>query len=1065
MIQKATKKPKKLLALALAGLISASSITPAAANFTDYFVTNSQIANTYMGRPDGNNIISNNQFFDTQNHWAEESIAHGIALGILPFSGTMFAPNTPVSYGDGLAFAINLMGIGYQALQAGIDLIEDLMGDIIFTDFTLQQVLYFGYLELARDNDIISEFLFAGLLGAGLMEAFVESIQQPDLRALIEDVLDNMSDDFTEEEWEEIREELAAILEVETDDAAVEEMIEMLIDLVLSEYFDNITRQELAMFTGRALYEAGTEILDLPNIPRDIRNFNDWSIIRPESAQYVEALVRLNIMSGTGDGSFDPLGTISRGEMAQVLRNLDHIFYDLNDITRVIGTVAAYRDNQEAQTLQGTTWRNFYIRRYDGDVDVIQHQVVFAPTGQVVNYNTPVFREGMIGGLDILQVNDQIEYLVQGDTVLYIRVIDTSQNFTTVTARLQEIDMQAGTITLRDDDDITFVYHMASGTFGTNEYGNYLFMDLRPVMWDDLPFGQFIELSLVNNLMVAVRFVGQPTLLLEMRGIVIENNPAFGYLTFIDNNGSIITRFYNQNNMIVQRQAYFQNHAGAGYIANMFPNFTWNPLETRISELQAGDIVFMRFDENDPTIITHISAVENYTTRHGLVLTTNMNGPVASVLVQLDNGQTVWYELGPNIFITDAGRIVPNTHIQEGDRLRILVNQAVLGPGHIVEAVLEVAIEAGGHHISTILNGNLAGVNNMQGSLMLQNSRPLTGTGWGNHQQIQELNLSRQGDIQFFHEDQRISLDHANRFLSRSNLYTYVAMDSGAAGASIRQVTFRNGRDELLNTDRVLATNADGSFMLQSVPGFIATDAGTIVRRNGRMVSPSNIQTGDLVRVSLNGGNRAAVVDIINEPGVAAVSIARVRIASVDEGRSFTVTSMSSLQGHEWMFTPIERVFTINPNTLFLDTNGWVNPADFIGFTEDTVVDRTFTVIYDGSVATHVIDAPFGNRVVRGTISDLAGAGTGVNSSFQIRNAQYLDNPNLSPTYQWNDISRVNPVMNILTNPATIIVRGNEIVQYRDLQVGDNIRVLTHGFPEEMEPGVQIPGYIILVDN
>ena len=1057
------KIPKNLMALAIAGVMAMSSVTDTYAAVTDHFVTNAEILNTYMGRLDGNNIIANAQFNDTQSHWANEVISHGVALGIVPFSGNNFNPDAPVTYGDGLAFAINLIGLGSEAMQTGIDVVNNLATDILFTDFTLEEVLHFGNLELARANNIISDIMFAGLIGSALMDAYVESLGQDALRDLVQEVMDNMSEEFTEDDWNDLRDQLAEILDEETDGATTNELITRLRDLSLSEYFHTITREEMAMFTARALNEADSDILDIPNSPRDIQNFGDWQTIRPENAQYVEALVRHNIMSGR-DGNFVPQGTISRGEMAQMLRNLDHLYYDLNEITRGIGTVAEMRDNQEAATLQGETWRTFFIRRYDGDVDAIQHQVTFAPTGQIVNNNVPVFKNGRVGGLETLEIDDQIEYLTYDGRVLYINVVDSEQNFSRVTARLQALDLENGTITLRDDNNVTFVYNMASGTFGIREdESRFVFMDNFPLEWDDIPFGQLVELSLINNTMTSMSFVGQPVLVTEMRGIVIENNPAFGYLTVMDNNGNIVTRFYNQNNMVVQREAYYQNQdAGPGYIAQMFPNFSWNPIETRISDLQPGDIVFMRFDDEDPETITMISAIENYTTRHGLIRNVTMNGPVASVLVQLDDGSTTWYELGQNIFITNAGRIVPNTSLQVGDRIRVLVNQAVLAPGHVMESVLEASIEAPGHHIGEILNGNLAGINNMQGSLMLQNARPLTNNGWGNHQQIQELNLSRQGEIEFYHEGQRISLDHAQRFLSRSNLYTYVAMDQAAAGASVRQITFRDGRDELLNTDTVLATGADGSFMISTIAGMISTDNGTIVRRNGRMVSGSDIMVGDLVRVSLNGGNNAAVVDIIDQPGVSAVSIARVRIASVEEGRSFTVTSMSTLQGNDWMFTPVERVFSITPNTLFLNESGWVDPATFLGFTEDSAVDRTFTVVYDGSVATHVIDNSFSNRVVRGTIYNV---GENQTPSIQIRDAQYLHNPTLSPEFEWRSISNLNPVMDILTNPATIFIRNNEIVALRDLQVGDNIRVMTNGLPEEMVPGVEILGNIVLVDR
>lgn len=1025
----------------LIGLFMFSNVSFAYGQVMDYFIFNVPYVNVFSGRSEAGGIISNAQFVDTQNHWANEAIAHGASLGLLHFSGSNFMPNTPVTLQEGLGIIINLMGLGEEVLQAGLDIVNELVGDGVFWDGTLEDTLYLGFLDLARDNDIISDIMFNALVGIPLWD-----------EDELEDILNAL--EGLEDDADGAFEDLLALLADVVEDLL---LIDPLLALDLPERWDPITRQQMVAFIAMALEDS--DQIQLPNQPRDILAFNDWQWISPSYAQGVEAMARVGAISGTDDGFFDPWYTISRAEVAQILRNIDHIHYDLQDIERNVGTVASYRNHQEVATLQGEARRNFYIRRHDGDVDVITHQTLLAPTGQIINYNAPVFRNGQVGGLDTLQVNDQIEYLTLGDTVLYINVIDTLQNFGTVTARLMQVDIEEGTILVTDDYSNDFTFHLTSGIFGINindpDLRSYLIIDNHTVFFENLPFGSLLELTLINNLVTNISFVGQPELVLEMRGVIIDNNPAFGYLTFIDNNGNIVTRFYNQNNMQVQRQAHYQS-SGPGYIAQMFPHFAFNPLVAHISDLQPGDIVFMRFDPSDPTLITSISAATHHVVRHGLVRQVSSNSGIVSLLLQFDNGQTTWFDLGPNIFVTRQGRPINNTEIQVGDRLRLLVNQAILGPGHVVESVLEASLEGEGHHISTILTGHLAGINGMQNSLMLQNSRPLTGIGWGAHTQIQDLNLSRQ-NIQFFHENQQISLDHAQRFLSRSDLNTYVAMDSSPFGETIRQITFRNGRDELLNQDTVISTTPTGGFMIASVPGIISTDDGTIVRRNGRMVSGNDILTGDIVRVSLNGGNNAAVVDILDTPAVSGVGIARVRILNVNEGVSFTVQSMATLQNHEWMFTPVERVFTINPNTLFLNEDGWVNPSAFIGFTADTVVDSTFTVVYNGAMATHVIDAPFGNRVVRGNIS-------ATDDTIQIRDAQYLYNPTLSPTYVWNNISNVNPTMNITTHPNTIIVRNNQIVQPRDLQLGDRIRVLTHNLPANINPGISLPGYIILVD-
>lgn len=978
---------KKITAIVLSLILTIPSIVISYGNtFTDNLVFSAEIENTYLGRQDATTLTNNLRYNDLNNHWGHESVIHGGSLGIIRATGGNFNPNATVSNLEAISFAVRLAGLGSEAQAAAVNLDDEL-----YVGLNLNDTLGLGYLDVARQNDII-----------------------------------------TTEEFEEL--------------AGVE---------VIFTGNDPVTREQMATWTARALVAADNESINVENEPKTILSFGDWQSISLIAVPYVEALTSAGVMNADSSGNFNPKGSLTQAEMSQILRNLDNTYYNIAEIERKTGTVAAFRDNQEVTTLQGNVWRNYYIRTSTGEVDVLQHQIIQTPSGQTIDSNTIVFKNGQVGGFELLIPGEQIEYLVkiEDNTVLYINVVNTQQVISNVEGRLQSINFEEGTITIRDENGRDFNYNMVEGMYGEDNDGQYIYLDRMKTYKDNFPVGSIVEIGLINNLANELSFIGQPVHTLEMRGIVIENNPGFGYLTVIDNNGNIVTRYYHSNNIRVQREDYYQTTNNIGYISQMFPNFQYNPLEASITDLVPGDIVFMRFDPNDPTAIVNISAAANYTTKHGLVRQVSTHNNSTQILVQYDNNQTSWFELPQGIFVSKQGRPVAHSEIEVGDRVRLLVNQAIIGPGHIMESILEVTIEGDGHHISTIMTGSLSGFNPVQNQMMVNNARVLTKTGWGPHSQIEQLNTSSR-DIEFYHEDQRISLDHATRFLSRSDVDIYVALDNSPTGDKIRKVTFRNGRDELLKPDTVISADGNGNFQISSVSGPISTDSGTIVRRNGKMITGADINTGDLVTVSLNGGNRAAVVDITEAPAVSAVNIARARILSVNEGRSFTVQSMSVLSGNDWIFTPIEREFTIGPNTLFLNEGGYEDPTSFIDYTEFSVADSVYTIIYDGSMATHVINAPHANSSVRGNIYGI------VNNNLQIKNAQYLDNE----TAVWQDISRIDATMQVSTHPNTIIVKNNRVVQLRDLQEGDQIRVLTTNLPT-MGSGVSVPGYIILVES
>jgi hypothetical protein len=289
-------------------------------------------------------------------------------------------------------------------------------------------------------------------------------------------------------------------------------------------------------------------------------------------------------------------------------------------------------------------------------------------------------------------------------------------------------------------------------------------------------------------------------------------------------------------------------------------------------------------------------------------------------------------------------------------------------------------------------------------------------------------------------------------------------MESAHGGDRVRVVSFRTGRDELLNPDTVVGVDGQGGFHILANEGTIRTDAGTIVRRNGRLVSGLQIHPWDHAVVSLNGENNAAVVDISQAPGHMGVQIARGRVQSVDQGRSFRVQSMALFDGTEWRFTPIEREFTIDHNTLFLNSEGLTSIDDFIDFTDATVVDRVFNIVIDGSRAARVVDAPFAgpmagqNRMcIRGVIHNIEG------ENLHLRDV-HVRNPQSGV---WSIVSNTNATATLVVPVNSIVVDRNQVVSVNNLQVGQQVRALTNTpfTTAAAAQGASVPGFIVFVER
>ncbi|MCL2171903.1 MAG: S-layer homology domain-containing protein, partial [Defluviitaleaceae bacterium] len=463
-----------------------------------------------------------------------------------------------------------------------------------------------------------------------------------------------------------------------------------------------ITREEMAHLLFTAINLTDSTIFDTDRPLAAVYRFGDWQNINATYIRAVEHLVLGDIMAGDG-ANFQPLGHVSRGQIVAMLANMEDIIFQINGLTRKNGTVGAIRDNEFVTTNELAFWRNIFIRVGDGSVDVLQYEVAVG-LNRINARDALVYFNGTIGGMGMLAEGDRIQYIVNNETneVLFIDIVSEAVQGEVV-GHLYQVNVANSVIILRDLSGNTQSFPIANGLITQTVQGNLIEMDWQRFPIDTLFYGSMIRLYLFNDVVRWISFVGQPNLVHEVRGIVVENNPDFGYLTIIDNTGRRVTMQYFEGTMRVQKQEHWDISANVGYIAQMFPGFVFNPLETTISMIRPGDIVFIRPDPNNRNIIANISAATNYIMRYGRIIQLRQNYGYMTMLMEHENGQTSWFDVAGGVFITREGRPIAANNIQVGDWARVLVNEAIVGPGHVMASVREMAIEGAARHISEIV--------------------------------------------------------------------------------------------------------------------------------------------------------------------------------------------------------------------------------------------------------------------------------------------------------------------------------------------------------------------------
>jgi hypothetical protein len=977
----------------------------------DRFILNDPVLNTYTGRPNITPLIDGLSFADLpQNLTQRDAIVRGGALGIFMPEGGNFNPNANVLRGQAIRYAVRAAGLSQEARERTNDVAEDLPDNT-----NLATVWLFSYLQQARDMGMITGEEYANS---------VASLFPPE-----EDDEDNNGNGVP----------------------------------VPLPTFHLIpaTREEVAFWLYTAFEYANSGIFDRPlNQPgQSVFPFTDWNNITPSRAAAVEAVVRNGVMQGQSPSLFGPRNTISRGQLAQVIRNLDSLHFEILGLTRITGTVAEIMQEQFVDTQTGQSWHNVYIRRADGRVDMLRSTNRISPSPQDGPLDTVVLRNGIVSGLTGLEMGDQIEYLVhpETNTLWYVRVLGEPavQNFT---GQLQRIDIAEGTMTFTDPNGRNFTYQMIYGMYGMNANGVPVIRfsnRTRPV--DTLPIGSFYTVTLINNLISDIEFVGDPVLYEEIRGIVVENNPFMGFLTIIDENRRERTFNYVPGALQVQRRDFYDMRESGRNVQALLQD---------VAEIIPGDIVSFRVADDDPLRITHISAAAQTATRYGRIREFRPRGGSYDLLMEFQNGQTAWFTLVPGVLVLEQGVPVAANRIRVGDWAQLIVTQALLGPGIMMESVRELALDSGGHHISSIVMGQLSRFTPTQNQLQISHARELTPAGWSNHQALALFNIGG-ANVQYFFDGQQVTLSFLSRYLQRGSGTVYMALENNFAGERVTKVSVRSGRDELLRPETILSASG-GTFSLLGLAGSIETDAGTIVVRDGRLVDPHHISMNDWARVSLNGHNTAAVVDISQAPSTDGLQIVRGRVQRVWPHQSFRVETMSTFDGLRWHFTPIPREFTIDHDTIFVIDDNFATINDFMGFGEDSVVGQVFNVIVDGGRAAWVIDMPFtepipslptsfGHLTLRGIIHETDGDTVGLR---QVT----VFNPN---TGAWMPISLIDASGSITIPQNSIIVDRDRKVSANSLRVGQQIRVFTATPLNTINigSGLEAEAFIILVES
>ena len=939
----------------------------------DQGIVSDPVSGVYRGLMLGDTIRQNLNFADLGGHWAKEAVSRLGALGIVQGYSEggryYYRPNQLVSKEEALALLLRTIGKEADAKKAA-EGIE--AGENAQSNLTFWSK---GYLTVAR--------------------------------------------------------RLGAITEAQLNDALAEDQ-SALLPMENFRRLDIATREEVAAWLVKLASAAGSTEMVPQYENQAIFRYSDWQNIKAEYLPYVEMVTRAGIMKGSGN-AFAPKRGITRAEIAQAIRNMGQTLYRLRNITMKDGYVGHIADDTTLNNQTSKKERNYLVRNQTGQVDKLIYAEEISSDNQKTILSAPVLRYGTLSTMLALKEGDKVEYLVDDKGgLLYVSAKEPDQPYS-FSGSLQPFDLDKGQIILKDGEN-SYHFTMTPSLYRRNpdQVALKIQYNDRFVPLASLPYSHRVTVTVKDKLVTEIYYQGDIIRTNEVSGIIKDIQPDFKYIVIETWDSKLLTKKYNASELTIEKRPYYENNVNSGYFDELFRHYRFDPYDGKITDLEVGDIVHALLSEEDEEYITRISASTNYVADFGRIVDVRDGGDAGSqITIRRSDESLNTYTVAPLVGVFYGEERSSLARLQAGQTVKLLINQAVISPGTLKETVKEIAVDKLGNQVANIYKGNIGLLNQAQKQLTLNHSYQLQYNRWDNYQASRVFQQNEQ--TKYYYNGQRVTADYVRKFLYSKDMTGYAVTTQFYSGEILDTLSFRDSRETMLARDRIETVRDNSRLTLEDRTAPIQTDDGTIILKDNHVVSFGSLLPPDYTRVILNGENQAALIEVTAEPGNDSLQIFRGRVAKINEMQSFKLQSNAALKGMNWVYSPIKREFEMDHNTRIYSSEGFIDRSKFLSYGEVTHTDKVYNIISDGAKANYVLEQPYLQEGVKGTIYAIDGDGIKIKDVFVYQRAQK----------KWVPLSLSNSYAVLTVHASALFFRENKATEKDSLKVGEVLRAMT----------------------
>lgn len=335
----------------------------------------------YPGETEYRQKYQNINFRDMGGHWARDAVFTMGSLGIVKGTGGgNYAPRSTLTKEEALILIVRIMGLEEEAQAEGLKMAKE------------RDTAGYNVLEPYH-------YTVMGTVSVAESAGIIDSKELPNINPI--------TSATTRAIESEVSSGLARYQNRNLTEAQLKNIEELLRERAERRYTWSrpISREVTAYWLGRAISPEG---ITGPS-QQAISTFRDWASVKEKYFPYIEAVLQKGYMMGDNLNRFNPQGTLTRGEMAQIIYNTHEDKLKDQGYTIEAGKIVDI--SIENGTENGESVRRRIVKIRNADNETIE---VY---GQASDQNKPEYEKGISTYINGVLSNQQS--LAVGQTVQY----------------------------------------------------------------------------------------------------------------------------------------------------------------------------------------------------------------------------------------------------------------------------------------------------------------------------------------------------------------------------------------------------------------------------------------------------------------------------------------------------------------------------------------------------------------------------------------------------------------------------------------------------------------------